>query len=741
MRRTKLFHLRLSKNPLGLALAVAFGMVPLAGLGQQSGDSARPEAILPEVVSTSQRDAQVARKLASLQKIVIAEEEVERYADATVGDVLRRLPGITFTGPAGVTKDVRMRGLDKGYTQFLINGEPVPGAVQERQMQVDRLPADMIERIEIIRSPTAEYDASGIGGTINIVLKSHAENMTRLRASYGRNGHLDVGDVIGQWSRRYDNFDVVLGLSHTLGAEDIVEDKDTFNVSGALTQREHKPKPTKKTETLFTPRLTWRSGEDRLTLESFVSLGTEEKRERSNLFNAGGTLTKGTTNSEDKTDQVARIAARYDGKKDWGTWYAKLGIQQGKSDKDKLATEASAAGILTKRTQEDEGIREDQGYAGTGMALPFGSHLVKAGVERRALRYEKNKIAAEAGNLSNPLVPKAPGPNDIYEIEEAKSVAYLQDEWRIADAHWLTPGIRYERSQRDATDRIGVMRSATHSSPNPSLHYRWAAGEDINVRASIARTLKLPKFDDVNPLVTLATGAGAGTGTNPDKAGNADLKPERATGVELGLEHFFEGNRGIVGFNLYNRQVKDFIQRAGQQEGVRVVERPYNAGDAHFWGAELDWRVPLLHKGPHELTLTGSHAELRGEVSNARTGGRDSVKDLPPRVTNVGLDWRHVPSKWTAGFALNYSPAFQTDSLNPEGKREVKRRNAQALFDLYVGKVFSPASELRLIAKNVLSVKKNEATTKYKADGSFETAEAKVETSKPTVFVTFESRF
>lgn len=751
MRQTDPFQihpLRSNKNPFALALIVACGISPLAGLGQQSADpekppsnGARPIVVLPEVVSTSQREAQIARKNATLQKIVVSEEEVERYGDATVGDVLRRLPGMTFTGPAGVTKDIRMRGLDKGYTQFLINGEPVPGAAQERQMQVDRLPADMIERIEIIRNPTAEYDASGIGGTINIVLKNRIENMTRLRASYGKNGNLDVGDVIGQWSRRYDNLDVVLGLSHTVGAEDVVEDKDTFNAGGALTQREHKPKPTRKAETLFTPRLTWRSGEDRLTLESFLSVGTEKKRETSQLFNAGGALTKGTTNAEDKTDQVARVAGRYEGKQDWGEWYAKVGIQQGKSDKDKFAIEASAAGVLAKRTQEDEGIQENQGYAGTGMTLPFGPHLVKAGIERRDLKYQKNKSTAEAGNPSNPLTPKAPGPNDIYDIREAKSVAYLQDEWRVADAHWLTPGIRYERTERDATDRAGVTRSGTHSSPNPSLHYRWAATRDVNLRASVAQTLKLPKFDDVNPLVTLATGAGAGTSSNPDKAGNADLKPERATGVELGVEQFFWSNRGIVGFNLYNRRVKDFIQKASLQEGVRFVERPFNAGDAHFWGVELDWRVPLLHAGPHELTLTGSHAELRGEVSNPRTGQRDAVKDLPPRLTNLGLDWRHVPSKWSAGFAFNYSPAFATDSLNPDGKREVKRRNAQALLDFYVGKVFSSTTELRLIAKNILSMRKNEATTKYKVDGSFETAEAKVERSKPTIFVTFESRF
>jgi iron complex outermembrane receptor protein len=737
----------LRTTPMALMLAVASGLSPMPTMAQQSPDTANiptakpAEIVLPEVVATGQREAQIERKQSGLQKIVVSEEDVERYGDATVGDVLRRLPGMSFTGPAGVVKDIRMRGLDKGYTQFLINGEPVPGAVQERQMQVDRLPADMIERIEIIRNPSAEYDASGIGGTINIVLKNRADNLTRLRAAYGKNGRLDVGDVIGQWSRSYDNLDVVLGLSHTVGAEDVVEDKDTFNAAGALTQREHKPKPVEKTETLFTPRLTWRFGEDRLTLEPFVSVGTEDKRETSKVRNASGALTKGTTNVEDKTDQIARVAGRYDGKAAWGSWYTKLGAQQGKSDKDKFATEANGAGVLTKRTEENEHIQEDQSYLGAGLGLPLGPHLLKAGIERRGTEYEKRKTAAEANNATNPLTPKAPGANDIYNIKETKSVVYLQDEWQLADAHWLTPGIRYERTERDATDRNGVTRSGSNAAPNPSLHYRWAASNNTNVRASLAQTLKLPKFNDVNPLVTLASGAGAGTLSNPDKGGNANLKPERATGVELGVEQFFWGNRGVVGVNLYNREVEDFIQKVTRQEGARFVERPQNVGDARFWGAELDWRVPLLHKGAHELTLTGSHAELRGEVTNVKTGVRGGVKDMPPRVTNLGLDWRHLPSKWSAGFAVNYVPGFSTDGLNSDGVREVKSRNAATLLDLYVGKVFSPTAELRLIAKNVLSVEKAESTTKYKADDSFGSAEAKVERSEPTVFLTFESRF
>lgn len=724
-------------RPLGQAISNALKLLLVAGCASASAS----ERTLDAVLVVGQPEAQVERKNAEIQKIVVSEEEVERFGDATVGDVLRRLPGMSFTGPAGVTKDVRMRGLDKGYTQFLINGEPVPGAAPDRQMQVDRLPADMIERIEIIRNPSAQYDAGGIGGTVNIILKHRADNSTRLRAAFGQNGSLKVGDAVGQWSRNFGKLDVLLALSHTVGAEDIVENKDTFNASGAITRREHKPRPVEKAETLFAPRLTWTLGDDRLTLDPYVSVGSEDKLENAEVRNLAGSMLNSTSSNEDKTDRLARVGGRYDGTTAWGSWFAKLGVQQGSSDKDKQTRQANGAGVVTKRSHEKEAIEEDQQYAGLGGERAFGSHTLSAGMEWRTTEYDKRKVTAEANNATAALTPKPPGANDIYFIREKKEAIYLQDEWHVATDHWLTAGLRYERVDRTATDRNGLSRNSTNSATNPSLHYRWAFVESTNFRTSVAQTLRMPKFDDINPLVTLATGAGAGTITKPDKGGNADLASERAIGIEMGVEHFFHNSHGVLGVNVYNRKVDDYIQKVARLEGSRYVERPDNVGEARFWGAELDWRLPLLRSKSQQLTLTGSHAELRGEVIAPVTGTRSDVKDLPPRVSTLGLDWRQRPSRWSAGFSLNYVPQFTSDSLNADGVRELKHRDEQILLDGYFGVAFNRTFELRLIAKNLLGVEKEEYTSKYNANGSFNAAESRVESSEPSVFLTFESRF
>ena len=718
--------------PLAAALLALQFPLPQAAASEPPGlPHAAGGTVLPAITVSGAREAQRARKDAPIQALVIGEEDVERFGDATVGDVLRRLPGMGFSGPAGVVKDIRMRGLDKGYTQFLINGEPVPTATKDRQFQVDRLSADMIERIEIVRGPSAMLDAGGVGGTINIVLKQRADDLTRLRAAAGRNGRLDVGDVVGQWSRRLGVVDAVLALSHTVGAEDVIEEKDGFSAAGALTQREHKDKPAKKTETLFSPRLSWRHGDDRLSLDGFVTLGSEDKTETSNIANAAGAHTKGVVKKDDKDDTIWRLGARYDARAAWGEWHAKAGVLRARIDKTADATETNAAGALTKTTDEWEDIADGSRYAAAGLSLPLGeANRLSAGLEWRTAEFDHIKRKTENGTDRS-------APADRFNIAERRGIAYLQHEWEPAAGHLLTPGLRAEQVRRKAADANGIVNQGRSTSTHPSLHYRWALRKNTLLRAAATRTLKLPKFDQLNPLLTTRSG----TLSDPDTAGNTALRPERARGYELGIEHYVAGLRGVLGANLYRRDVQDFIQKHTELEGERYVQRPRNVAQARFHGLELDWRLPLAHKGPHTLTLSGSHAELRGHTRLAGSGERGGVKDMPPRITTLGLDWTHQPSRWSVGASASHQPGFTTDSRNDDGVRDVRTRNASTLLDAYVTKVFSPQAELRLVAKNLLAVKKRERTEKYNAAGSFTGTEAKVEHSEPTVFVSFGSRF
>jgi len=687
-------------------------------------------ATLPAVTVEAQREEHIARKQSAVATIIIGEQEIERFGDATVGDVLKRLPGMGFTGPAGVVKDARIRGLEKGYTLFLINGEPIPTAKKDRQLQVDRIPADMIERIEIIRSPSASMASEGIGGAINIVLKETAINATRLRTAAGKNGSMDVGDALFQWSRRIGDLDIALGLSHTVGAEDVVEDKDTLNAAGAVTQKEHKPKPVKKTETLLLPSVTWHNGADRLVVNAFLSKGTEDKIETSSVTSAANVYTKGVGKTENKDDAVTRLGLRYDGKTEWGSWQAKAGVQQAKEDKVATNLENNAARVVTKTTLETELLKEKNHYVGLNGTRAFGDHEIKGGIELSDTRFSGAKTKFE--NAVNKTVA-----SDQHQVDDDKKIAYVQDQWALAKNHTLTSGLRWERTDRRSTDAKGKSAETDFGHLSPSLHYRWEVRKNTNLRTSWSQTAKLPKFDQVSPFLT----SNAGTISSPDTVGNPALRPERAKGWDLGVEHFFEGHRAVVGANLYNRDVKDYIQKTTRLEGSRYVTRPQNVSQARFWGLELDARLPIAQKGGHQWTLTANHAELRGWVKNAANAATGDVKDMPPRITSLGVEWAHSPSKWSVGTHVTHQPAFSTRGLNDDSVDEFKSRNASTMLDVYITKAVSPLAEFRLVAKNLLSVKKTERTTKYASTGAFSSAESKTERSKPTVYLTYEARF
>lgn len=109
--------------------------------------------VLPQV-QIKGNDETEARRQSTAAKIVIGRAEIELYGDTTMGELLKRMPGITVQGRPGRGDAPRMRGLGNGYTQILIDGESVP-----RGFSLDDLSPEEIERIEILRAPTAEIGA------------------------------------------------------------------------------------------------------------------------------------------------------------------------------------------------------------------------------------------------------------------------------------------------------------------------------------------------------------------------------------------------------------------------------------------------------------------------------------------------------------------------------------------------------------------------------------------------------
>ncbi|MGB4246300.1 MAG: TonB-dependent receptor plug domain-containing protein, partial [Pseudohongiellaceae bacterium] len=96
---------------------------------------------------------------------------IQRFEPLTAGDALKRMPSVTFLSDVIESDGVRLRGLNPGYTKILINGEQVPGGSADRSFFMDRIPAEMIERVEVVRSSSARRTGDAMAGTLNIELR------------------------------------------------------------------------------------------------------------------------------------------------------------------------------------------------------------------------------------------------------------------------------------------------------------------------------------------------------------------------------------------------------------------------------------------------------------------------------------------------------------------------------------------------------------------------------------------
>ncbi len=151
---------------------------------------------------------------------VVAADLIGRFPDQNIGDALKRIPAVSVNYNQGEARYVNIRGTGPGLNSVTIDGERVPSADPEtRAVQLDLIPAEMIQSVEVHKTVTPDMDADAIGGTVNLVTRQ-VPYVRRLSATLGSGYNmlaakpmLNGALVVGQ--RFYDDhLGVVLSSSY-----------------------------------------------------------------------------------------------------------------------------------------------------------------------------------------------------------------------------------------------------------------------------------------------------------------------------------------------------------------------------------------------------------------------------------------------------------------------------------------------------------------------------------------------
>ncbi|MCL7931668.1 TonB-dependent receptor plug domain-containing protein [Halomonas llamarensis] len=721
----RFFSYRASTLWLWMATLVA---LPVAAQDEQYADtkSEKLPVLLVEgdlIQGVEGKEALEARRQSTNSKIVINEEMFEDYADSSVGDLLRRVPGAFMEGAKG--EKVNLRGLDEEFTQVQIDGLRLPGG-SERAIEIGRFPASMVEEIEIIRSPRADQTGQGINGTVNVKLKgAPSEQIGRVTVGAGHvsdNGR-DVGGGEGNGSFTYGDkvgdFGYLISASARERRKPEVEDKRKRKFKDGFfdeLELEQKEKATTFSEHDVIARFQWDiTPTTTFKLQPSFFFSEEEKIEnekKRKFTDAQGQNLKETElkdKNETKDQDQSRVRAVWE-REISENESLKTSLTYQKTEENKIKTELvdkfDASGALDKSEtkNEIEKVESEEWRASAEYKLAVSDrHDLKVGGEFVSKDTFGN--VAESKD-DDPLEIK---PEKTFGVDEDRFMLFVQDDYSLSDRTDLGLGIRGEYNDLIGKPVAGNGETAADSELVwlPSFQIKHQYNEQTDLRLGISRTILRPAFEDLTTTVK----GGDGDFDDPDKTGNPGLEPEKAWGLDFGGDYYFADGSGVMGLNFFWREFEDKIQsqRVRNPNNGRVERSPVNAGGAFLRGVEFDYRRNMSSFGLRNLELIGNFTLADTELD--KTG-----KPLEKTVEFFSdLGFEYTLPGWNASYGVTWSYTGKSDSSKLEGvETEDETADAFSTVDAFVRAEVYDGWTVTLSGQNLFEGEEDETKRKVK---------------------------
>lgn len=585
----------------------------------------------------------------SASVIVVTKEDIERISASTLKDVFEKIPSINaqfgrFPHPSSASKaSVSIRGAGANGTLILIDGKRLSGET-EGPYELNRIPAAMIERIEIVKgSMSTLYGSDAIGGVINIITKKVDKNNSTLDVKYGQNGH-------GEAKEKNVNFT-------TAGKKEDIKYKlfgsiiDTSSYSKNKSYTQVATNPTTGAVLAANPQ-NGINGTNKVTfgddsnvknigtriekdLNNSVTLGVDlnyldENREGTYIGSAqyaGGGLIKNTpVNSEDNN-------RRFDVSSD-----LKYQINDDLSGQTKVyrsyykkrneTTPITFAGPVS--TKFSANVTIDTIESNLTYSLN-DSNIITTGVEFR-----------EETRDSSAINPVASSSDFITKKVKYESL-FVQDEIALTDSLNATMGARYDKisnADNKATIQAGLVQKLT---------------ENTNLRANYAQGYRAPDIAElyvVSPSYKDGKRFGSDVVFGP-KTTAYDLKPEQSQTFEIALSNRLE--KLFSEIVLFNTKIDDKIELVS-----------YGAGNAKYYTSENLDKVDI--KGV-ELNLDytlNDNANLNFNLTYLNTEDKSTNKELiftPDLSASLGFNYK-ILSNVATNLSLRYLGEQYSDTQN-----------------------------------------------------------------------------
>jgi iron complex outermembrane receptor protein len=207
-------------------LASASGAARAQDASGDTGNEALDEVVVSGIRHSIENSIAVKKNATSIVESISA-EDIGKLPDTSIAESIARLPGLAAQRVNGRAQVISIRGLGPRYGATLLNGREVVSTGDNRSVELDQFPSELINSATVYKTPDATLVGQGLSGTLNMQTIRPLEFGRRqisLNARFDKNSNgslnSDSDDQGGRYSASYvgqfadDTFGVALGFAY-----------------------------------------------------------------------------------------------------------------------------------------------------------------------------------------------------------------------------------------------------------------------------------------------------------------------------------------------------------------------------------------------------------------------------------------------------------------------------------------------------------------------------------------------
>lgn len=197
-------------------LALLGSSLVAAQEGESSEEVVKEEVYVPGIRASMQSALETKKNADSIVDAISA-EDIGKFPAKNIAEALQQIPGVQIDRAAGEGRVISIRGVAPDLNRVEINGTTVLGTFAGGSREVDfrDFPAEFVERLEVIKTPTADITEGGLGGTVRIITRRPLKLAESFIAGKAEGIYDDLAET---WDQRFSFFGGGANSDKTFGA-------------------------------------------------------------------------------------------------------------------------------------------------------------------------------------------------------------------------------------------------------------------------------------------------------------------------------------------------------------------------------------------------------------------------------------------------------------------------------------------------------------------------------------------